>query len=544
MKNKIIYSIIVIFVFSLGACTKLNEHIYSQLSSDNFYKNKDEVLSAVLRPYTHTNAWISPGQLGWWRVSALSADQVAWPVKGPDGQDGGNWIRLHDHTWVANDDDVNNPWTLMWWGLGLCNEPIGILEARDVAGMGITTEERDEYVAELKLLHAFYYIRIMDLWGNVPIITKVGEPLSPPTAPRKDVFDFIEKEIKDNIDKVPDLSSSMMGRMSKAGAYAMLAELYLNAQVWSGTPRWDDCIAACDALINNTAGGENGALALDPDIEAPFMPDNYLSKEIIFCIAYNYQKGNFSPQWPGDFYHFNEQYIYGGTRNGNNGVVLIPGVYSKYQDNDLRKKDWFLIGPQYYYNDPTKPVTGIREYSGKPLIFVDNIRRNSELQPGQDPSTLPSNMTTGEENSGVRFFKYQLGALTDPNYNSTNWSVYRLTWIYFAKAEALMRKNGGVATQEAVDLINTCKKRCFSAADWPTEAYTTATLTMDELLAERGREFIFEGFRREDLIRFDKFVSAAWWDHTPSNDKNKELFPIPFNQIAINPNLVQNPGYQ
>src|SRR5690606_3954883 len=140
-------------------------------------------------------------------------------------------------------------------------------------------------------------------------------------------------------------------------------------------------------------------------------------------------------------------------------------------------------------------------------------------------------------NSGVRFNKYKLGnqvvgidgTPVDPNYNNTDWNIYRLSWIYFAKAEAIMRKNGGVATQEAVTLINECRKRAFSDSDWPANAYTTSTLTMDELLAERGREFIFEGFRRDDLIRFGKFTTGSWWDHQPS-DPTKALFPIPQRQ--------------
>ena len=181
-------------------------------------------------------------------------------------------------------------------------------------------------------------------------------------------------------------------------------------------------------------------------------------------------------------------------------------------------------------------MTGFREYTGQQLVFVDNIRKNKQ-------NSTVSDMTQGEENSGIRFNKYKPGRQADAHYFSNDWVVYRLTWIYFAKAEALMRKNGGIATQQAVDLINACKKRAFSAADWTTEAYTTATLAMDELLAERGREFIFEGFRRNDLIRYGKFVSGSWWDHAPTNDATKELFPIPLRQIAVNPNLVQNPGY-
>ena len=114
--------------------------------------------------------------------------------------------------------------------------------------------------------------------------------------------------------------------------------------------------------------------------------------------------------------------------------------------------------------------------------------------------------------------------------------------IYFAKAEAIMRKNGGVATAEAVQLINDCKKRAFNEADFATRAYTTTSLTLDELLAERGREFIFEGMRRDDLIRFGKFATGTWWDHTAST-ATKALYPIPQRQRDLNGNLTQNPGY-
>ncbi len=536
-KKIIQYTAVALPLLAMNACTKLDENVYSQFTTSNYYNNKNEVLSAVLRPYTHANAWITPGQNGWWRLSELSADQLAWPVKGRHGQDGGQWIRDHYHTWQSGGEEIWGPWRLMWWGLGLCSEPIDNLEKRDLAAMGITQQEKDAYIAELKMLRAFHYLRLMDLYGNIPIVKQIGEQ-SPATQPRAEVFKFIESEIKSNIDKLPNLSAGMLGRMTKAGAYGMLVELYLNAEVWTGTARWDDCIAACNALINNQAGGQNGAMELDPNITDTYKPTNHLSKEFIFSIAYDFKNANgWKPQWTGDFYHFNQRYIYDGTHNGNDGVVMIPGVYSKFKDNDLRKWEWILAGPQFYLVDPTKPVVGSEEYAGKQLKFVDSIQRVSE-------GKTQSDMTQGEENSGLRFNKYKPGRQDNANYMSTDWAVYRLTWVYFAKAEALMRKNGGVATAEAVQLINDCKKRAFTAADWTNEAYTPATLTLDELLNERGREFIFEGFRRQDLIRFGKFVSTAWWDHSPSNDKSKEIFPIPSRQLILNPNLKQNPGYE
>jgi hypothetical protein len=546
INNVLRYSFIILFLAAGAGCHKLNETVYSSYLSDDYYNNENEVVSAVLRPYTHTNAWItSSGQVGYWRVSELSGDQLAWPVKGVDGQDNGDWIRLHYHSWQVNDPDiVGNPWNLMYTGVGYCNDPIANISSRTAAQMHITEEERNQYIAELHLLRAFYYLKLMDLYGNIPVVTEVGKPASPPTVSRDSVFRFVENEILTWKDQVPLLSASLVGRLTKAGAFAMLAELYLNAEKWTGKPRWPDCIANCDSLINGKGGSQTTApMALDPTIDMTYSNTNEQSTEIIFSMAYDYQKSTFRVNFNSDFYHFNERYIYDGLQNGNNGIVLIPGTYSKYRDNDLRKKSWFFIGPMFYLTDPTKPVPGFREYAGKPLVFVDNIRRNITLTPGQDPNTLPSDMTTGEENSGVRFNKYKTGRQSDPHYFSNDWAIYRLSWIYMTKAEAIMRQNGGGATQDAVDLVNAVKKRAFTPADWPSVLSTPATFTLDSLLEERGREFIFEGWRRQDLIRFGTFTTGSWWDHTPTNDKNKELFPIPFTTISNNLNLKQNPGY-
>jgi len=542
MRGKsLIYTALAGAICFASSCTKLDENAYDVYPSEGFYSSKNEVLSAVLRPYTHASAWATPsGQDNWWRASELSADQLAWPTKGRHGEDGGKWKRLHYHTWTVDETGLNQAWILMYGGMGYCNDPIEKIEALDISKMGITQEEKDAYLAELKLFRAFHYLKIMDLWGNVPIAVKVADPIRPETTTRLEVFNFIEKEILENIDSTPELSNGMQGRMTKAGGYAMLVELYLNAEVWTGTPRWDDCIAAADKLITSQGGGQNGAMELDPNITDQFKPTNNLSKEVIFSIAYDYTVANFEPAWPGEFYHFIQREIYGGGRNGNNGIVLIPGVYTTLEDNDLRKKEWLLAGPMVKFADG-KPVLGSEEYNGQQLNFVDQIQRNKS---GSKVST----MSEGEENSGIRFNKYKLGNQVaglggipvNTNYNNTDWNIYRLTWIYFAKAEAIMRKNGGSATADAVQLVNDSKKRSFSETDFVP--YTTSTLTLDELLAERGREFIFEGFRRDDLIRWGKFTTGTWWDHTPTA-ATRSLYPIPQQQRNLNDNLTQNPGY-
>lgn len=537
--NEYIYSMGLVIVFSsLVGCTNLDETIYHNHTTDNFYTSKEEVFSAVLRPYTHSGAvFTCQSRENAWRLNELSADQLAWPQKGIHGYDDAKWIQLHYHTWNYRHNTIKDCWNLVFQGLGYCNSGIENLEARSASEMGITDNERLAYIAELKANRAYYYLNALNLWGNVPIVTKVGDPTYPATSSRQDVFKFIESELLSVMDDLPLMSNANSGRLTKAAAYAILADLYLNAEVYTGAPRWDDCIKYCDKLIAGEGGSQLGVMKLDDDILTPFCNTNTNSSyENIFVMSYDYQNTTTRCNWSGDFYHFRQKYINGGDRNGNNGVVVIPSAYDAFANDDLRKKEWMLIGPQYRYDYPDSIQEGAVEYSGEPLIFVDNIRLNKS-------GGTESSMTTGEENSGARFHKYREGVYGSDNFCSNDWVLYRLTEIYYMKAEALMRKNGGTATQEAVDLINDTRKRAFNAADWEQVKYTTSTLTLDELLAEKGREFIFEGKRRTDLIRFGKFLTGSWWDHQPTTSGHLTLYPIPYAQMSVNPNLVQNDGY-
>jgi starch-binding outer membrane protein, SusD/RagB family len=539
MKNiKRIYSIaITLLVLGFAGCMDLSETFYSELSKDNFYNNKLEVMQGVLRPFTHMQAWLAPtGQNGFYYHGEMSADQVAWPQKGRHGYDGGDHIRLHYHTWTPTEPRMRSAWGLMWGGVGYVNSILEDVEELDLERAGMTEEERDKIIAEVKVMRAYHYMRIMDMWGNVPIITKVGEPLNPPTSPRSEVFEFVKSELEANVEMLEPLSQELVGRVSKAAGYAMLSELYLNAEKWSGTPMWDESITYADKVINGEGGSLNGSMRLDPDILGPFSPRNEMSPENIFQFAFSRQ-GGFSFGW-GGFYmgYSNMSEALDVTYSGWNAFVVIPSAFDAYKENDMRKKEWFLFGPQYKYGTE-EPIIATEEYDGQPLVYVNSIRRNSEGATGE------GSMIEGEENSGARFNKYRSGTKDDLDYQENDYVIYRLTELYFNKAEALMRKNGGQATAEAVALINESKKRAFSEEDWASEAYTTATLTLDELLAERGREFIFEGKRRTDLIRFGKFTTGEWWDHEPSSNQNLELFPIPEIQVNSNPNLIQNPGY-
>lgn len=537
-KKKTQYFLMLFVFLGINSCTDLDETLYNQLNKNNFYNNKVEVMQAALRPFTHMQAWLAPtGQNGYYYHGELSADQLAWPQKGRHGYDGGDHFRLHYHTWTSNEGRMRNAWSLMWTGVGFVNSALEDLESLDYAQLGIEDAEKNAVIAELRVLRAFHYLKMMELWGNIPISTQVGQPLNPETKTRAEVFDFIKTELETYVPQLLPYSTELIGRVSATAGYSMLAELYINAEYFIGTPMWDEAIAACDKIISGAAGGLNGTPKLAADINSCFSNTNKNSDEALFQFAFS-RKGGFTFDWGGFFMGYdNIKEVLDVGYGGWNAFVVIPSAYDAFADNDLRKKDWFLFGPQYKYGTTT-PVLGTEEWSGKPFVYVNSIRRESE-----GDLTSEGSMAEGEENSGARFNKYKSGRLSDANYQENHYLLYRLTEIYFFKAEALMRKNGGTATQEAVDLINASRQRAFTAADWNSAKYTTATLTLDELLAERGREFIFEGKRRADIIRFGKFTSGSWWDHVPTNDKNKEIFAIPHTQIAANPNLKQNPGY-
>ena len=507
---------------AFSSCTNLDETIYSEVTADNYYKSADEVVAAMMRPWGHFCGSMTVAQSPW-ILQELTADGAAWPQKGRHGYDGGAWIRLHRHEWTAIENEVRTTWKHMFMGIGLANNFLADIETIDFEQLKVPFS-KEQAVAEMKMYRAFCYWQLMDLYGGVPIVESIGIA-NPESKTREEVFNFIEKEVLENVDNLSDDIKTTYGRVSKWGAYAMLAKLYINAEVYTGKARLDECIAACEKL-------DNAGFTLDTKWNEPFKADNNISsKENIWVIVFDqiYAKGM---AWGQRWLHYAHQKAWNLQAGAWNGLVTQPSFYSSFGETDKRRNDGFAIGPQFprkidangdYYFDTTLPqLTGSEEYKDKPLVLVNEIK----------------SMTEGEENSGARSMKYEIEEGADGNQNN-DWVLLRYSDIKFIKAEALMRKNNGVATQPAVDLINSVRARAFADGD-PKAKYTTATLTMDELLVERGREFAFEGMRRSDMVRFGKFVTTAWWDHKPSVKESYNLFPIPQPQLDSNPNLKPN----
>src|SRR5690606_37183843 len=243
LKKAIYIAGVSVLTGGISGCTDLDESLYSELNKNSFYNSKVEVLQAALRPFTHMQAWLAPtGQNGYYYHGELSADQQAWPQKGRHGYDGGDHFRQHYHTWTDNEGRMRSAWTLMWTGVGYINAALEDLEQVDYASLDISDAEMAAILPELKVLRAFHYLKIMELWGNVPIITTVGEPLNPPTQPRAEVFNFVKTELETYVPQLLPYSTELVGRVSATAGYAMLAELYLNAEYFVGTPMWDECI--------------------------------------------------------------------------------------------------------------------------------------------------------------------------------------------------------------------------------------------------------------------------------------------------------------
>lgn len=130
-------------------------------------------------------------------------------------------------------------------------------------------------------------MKIMELWGNVPVITTVGEPKNPATQPRAEVFQFIKTELETYVPKLLPYSKQLVFRVSQTARYAMLSELYLNAEYFVGTPMHDQCIAACDKIINGQAGGLNGVPKLATDLKSFFSNTNQYADEALFHFAFS-----------------------------------------------------------------------------------------------------------------------------------------------------------------------------------------------------------------------------------------------------------------
>ncbi|HVZ55772.1 MAG TPA: RagB/SusD family nutrient uptake outer membrane protein [Chitinophagaceae bacterium] len=489
------------------SCTKLDQKVYSVAQAENFWQTPEQV-AAGLAPAYQALTNIPDGDVD--QLNDISGGAVIVPTRGNDWYDNGSWQAIWTHNWKADLGNINGAWSAIFNGIGKANFTLSVVNALSTKPANI-----DAINAELKVLRAYYYYLAMDMFGQVPIVTDFNT--DPSTVKndksRSEIFNFIESELKANIDALPtDVNAATYGRLTKWAGYMILAKLYLNAQVYTGTPRWADCIAACDVVINS------GKYSLSSNYFDNFIVKNDNSTENIFVVPFDkVYIGNMN--WEMQTLHYQHNLKYNLSGQPWNGFCSTADYYDQFDDAD-RRKQMFLVGQQFdAQGNPIKDAQ-----TGLPLKISKYV---NELSNPADSFRL----------AGARNVKYQPEAGTAGN-QSNDMVLFRLADAYLMKAEAELRSSTNLS--DAVSNVNLIRERAYGDA---THDWTLADLTLENLYHERSREMAWEGWARQDAIRFGHFGDARFPGKNADADAHLQIFPIPAPQISSNPNLQQNPGY-
>lgn len=523
MKHLAKFSLLLIAIFAIipVSCTNLDIEPDSELTAEKFFDDPENLIFAFGAAYT--NVYFTVGHKYGMLGLECGTDMLVVPQRGGDWFDGGEWHRLHRHSIEPRDNYTSHWWNNCYAGINLCNQLIfQFEEVRD------EVETAEQAIAELRAYRALYYYWLIDIFGNVPIVTDFDVPTDflPSTAPRAEVYEFIEQELLDAINATdengdPLLSTSAdisdYGRVNYFVAHMILAKLYMNAEVYTGTPQWDKAEEMLDAII------ESGAYGLSANYLDNFQDDGFNSPEIIFGIPFDevnaegFEIHLFT-------LHYNLQDQYALAMQPWNGICMQESVFDLFEEDDMRLEG-ILFGPQV-------------DAEGNPIEDPSYERFNPQNPTGpRDPDGPPVNLTPEinmlEPNclrqAGARIQKFQFIPETD-RYTSNDFPVFRYADVLLMKAEVAIRTGSGDAAQ----YVDEVRARAGVA---PLGAYT-----LEDILDERARELYAEGHRRSDMIRFGVFNDPRW-EFEGSDPACANLWPVPEQQINTNPNLTQNPCY-
>ncbi|MEO8140758.1 MAG: RagB/SusD family nutrient uptake outer membrane protein [Gemmatimonadota bacterium] len=446
----------------------------------------DEGFSSYLRIY--------------WEMQELPTDEaiIGWGDQGlPE---------LNTATWGSANRFVAGMFSRVYFQIGMANEFLRQTTDAKLSERKVTPSVRatvQQYRAEARFLRAFSYWHGLDFWGNIPVVTTIQA--SPPAQnTRQEVYDFIVSELTAIQADLPAAGPGTYGRATKEAASMLLANVYLNAEVYTGTPHYAEALVAAQAAIN-------GPFSIDPTYQNMFLADNNNSPEIIFPVV---QDGQHTQSYGAVTFitHASCGASMSNVTYGLDGcwwgIRLKPEAYNLFAAGDARSGFFYTSGQ---------------------TVAINNI---------------------GDFTNGIAAPKFQNVTSTGaPGSNSqfadTDWPVFRLAEAYLIYAEAAVRTNTNLV--QALAYVNALQDRAFGAGN---NTLTAPQLTLQFLLDERGRELLWEGHRRTDLIRFGVFSGGtylwAWKGNVQAGtatDAHLDLFPIPATEISANPNLKQNTGY-
>lgn len=512
---------------SMSSCHKLDVPTTTVLNPDNFPVTPENFIQAAGPTY---NAFRQSFAGSYWFLQTLSTDEAILPARGGNWYDGARYEQLHKHTWNKDNGQVGGAWDYLSTTISTANQNIFLVES------AADSDAKTTGLAELRTMRAIAFYLMMDLWGNIPMVTKYGDVTQPSITPRAEVFSFIEKEVKESLPFLnPAVGQSTYGRPNKYTAYALLAKMYLNAEAYGLAPRWNDAIAACDSVIIS------GKYELESDYMKMFFVNNGPSiKEFIFAIPFDASTSNgwmfYARYWMPR--SLRAKYSLNFTPSA--PMSTLPVYYANFNDpNDQRNKQW-LTGKQYLHNGSPVIVATTKKGYDEDYTGADGsapLNYHVELTPDVIVKNAASFDLGNDEkawNMGYRNNKFYADS-TSANRNQNNdVPVFRYADILLMKAEAILR--GGAATngQTALSLTNDVRAKRTTSAAWNS-------VTLQTLYEERCREFTGENWHRNDMIRFGKFEGA--WGYKVDSDVRRRIYPIPAHAIQLNPKLTQNPGY-
>ena len=513
----------------------LTEEVFSSItqSSYNFTENDFEAVIACVYPpmrgfFSHT---------AYWTAQEISADVIVSPPTATGWYDGGQYMRFHYHNWNSEQSNVNSFWSWMYRGALLANNAIAQIEENQVPAPSPAAKESG--LMELRAARAFYYWLICDNFGDAPLVTTVTLEL-PEKNSRKEIYDFVVSELLEVIPKLSDVQgNNMYGRFTKWAAKALLANVYLNAEVYTGVARWNECIAECNDIINS------GKHELSPNYKDSFRSTGVeTSKEVLFTVPYDktLATGNdmHMRSWQGEL---RKKFDLEVTPWGSGTTMAITQFVDTYDEDDSRIDDTWLRGPQYDIDG--NMLYGIYDEPGEPFIIVKDIPDGSYVK----------------EFEGYRMNKFEVARRTPTN-SDTDFPVFRYAQVLMMKAECLLRTN----QPGAGELVSQVRQRAFR--DHPEKAVVTDEqlkqnsaykygyvekyvitdpgnqdpVQFGRMYDELGWEFAWEAFRRRDMIRYGLFTKKSWLSHKPMGDY-RSVFPIPETVLTANPKLKQHEGY-
>ena len=538
MKHRFFALSVLAMSLSLTSC--LDETPKDQIPETEIYDSANSLyVNAVASLYNYIGAHEEGEGLqgtcrGIYDYNTLTTDEAIIPIRGGNWYDGGLWENMYNHTWTATDTDLYNVWKYLYKVIVLSTKSLETIEKHKAL---LTEQQRVDYTAEVRAVRAMYYYYAMDMFGRIPILQSSTQKTADiRQSNRSDVFWYVVKELQDVApllaNEHSNLQGNYYGRVTRPVAWFLLAKLSLNAEVytdddWTDSSRpdgktimfdidgnkknaWQTCIHYCDLI---TAAGYK----LEADYTKNFAVHNEGSTENIFTIPLD------KILYLNEFHYLfrSRHYAHGGAYSGasENGTcatlhtMAVNGFGTETPDARLDMNFYtgkVEVDGKYVTLDDGTPL----EY--KPLAVEENLTASPYL-----------------ETAGARMKKYEVDrtAYSDGRMPDNDIVLYRYADVLLMKSEAKVR-NGESGDEE----INAVRSRV---------GMPSLSATLDNILNERLLELVWEGWRRQDMIRFGTYCKQ--YDiHTPSEADKKgytTVFPIPEKTHELNPNLKQNPGY-